>query len=256
MKQKAAVNFLVDTVSDPLEVKKAIRGLRAVRRLGLLAERALERLERDGKFDGRAPWLNRETYGRGYVLKYSRFPSMPEILRSDVPGYGPVRFRLARQPNPGPGPEFLNPDYLDVLVSGAVPELVLTERERASVWRSLNVEVPPESTGTLVPGEKKVGTIRLTSNGGTFYPESPSPSSSKSRSIALVKNQDAFAIRRVSTIVPMVLCGAVAESHPRIAVYCRNLQRWLHEDGHAERFLLDMREAAIKYKTVKQVLTD
>lgn len=232
-----------------------MRGLRAVVRLGRLAEGALAKLATDGEFDRRAAWLDREKYGRRYVLRHSRFPRMPEVSREDMPGYGPIDFHLSRQKNHGPGPKFLNPDYLDVIVTGPVPELLLTAEERAKKWRALNVELPPEGTGKILLGKRKIGALRLTTNGGTLYPEHPS-SVSRPRSIALLKNQSLDAVRRVASVISSRLFGQVAETHPKVAVCCRNMQRWLVEDGLAEQFLLDLRKASIDYKTVKSVITD
>lgn len=249
----AKVNFLVDTLSDPLEVNKAMRGLRAVVRLGRLAEGVIARLEKDGKFEGRAAWLDRERYGRAYILKYSRFPTMPKVTREDVPGYGPVSFRLAKQA--------MTPDwddksivFLDVFVQGAVPELVEVSRSRVRKRMSfedaeLVNSLMPEATGRLISGERRVGAVRLTTSGGTLYPEGTSK-----RSITLHKNVQPISVNRMSAILPAVLCGDVGESDPRTAVYCRSLRRWLVEDGLAERFLSDLRESVVNFKVVKDVM--
>ncbi len=255
MKKPPAVNFLVDTLSDPLEIGKAIRGLRAVRRLGRLAESVLARLEKDGQFDGRAAWLDREKYGKAFVLRYSRFPRMPKVNREDVPGYGPIEFRLVKQNVPGGWDS--GKIFLDVFIKGAVPELTKYHASKARA-RGMSPEdaelilgIVPEVTGRLISGERKIGAVRLTTNGGTLYPEV----TSSKRSITLLKNIPADSVHRVASFISAALCGKAGEIDPVAAVYCRSLRRWLIEDGLAERFLASLRTSVIDFQTVKSVIT-
>ncbi len=227
---KTPGTFLVDTASDPREVRKAVRGLRAMSKLGRLAEKALAELAENGHFDSRAPWLSPTTYSKKYLIKYSRFPSIPSMSREDVPGYGPLRVSVGKQPFSRIYGSVRH-NCLDVTVLVATP-------------------IP---AGQLVEKEVHVGHVKLNSNNNSFYP-SHHDEKARSRSIVLLRGVKPYYVRHVAKVLAEAAAGPEFEKEPVPAVYYGRLSQWLVEDGHAHQFLVDLRNLVDDYETVLDVI--
>jgi hypothetical protein len=236
--KKADTTFLVDTVLDPNGKAKVMRGLRAVARLGRLAEKALERLESDGSFPDRAPWLARSKYGRSYQLKYSRFPTIPVLSREDVPWYGPLSLKTGSVWKKEYGGFMV--DCVDVLVRAGV--------RRGETWE---------------PADMKIGYVKLNVSVSTFFPVLPPVINSdgvkieqkQPLSIPLLKGQPHWSVKAAAECVAENVAGS-KEATPFQAMLYASLTRWLVEDGHAESLLGEVRKYAISHKVVRRVLSD
>ena len=89
----------VGNESDPAEVRKALHGLRMMARLGCRAQRALDALERDGKFPHAVALLERDEYG-GCGLEALRvkaasgiFPARG-VTRDTLPGWEDLKLEF------------------------------------------------------------------------------------------------------------------------------------------------------------------
>ncbi len=238
--KKPETTFLVDTVLDPDGRAKVLRGLRAVARLGRIAERAMARLEAEGSFPERAPWLARSKYGRSYQLKYSRFPTIPTLSREDVPWYGPLSMKTGRvwKKEYGSGVFY---DCVDVFVRAG-------SRREDGLWE---------------PADCKIGYVKLNVSAATFFPTLPPVFDSGGvkveqkppHSIPLLKDQHHWHIRSAAECVAENIAGS-KEATPFQAMLYAYLTKWLVDDGHAERLLSEVRQYSINHKVVRRVMTE
>ncbi len=214
-------------------MRSAILGLRAVRRLGKLADHILSELEAKGHYDQRAPWLARTSYGRRSLhVKYSRFPSRPALTRDTVPGYGPVQvvhsYEVFEKKANG-----VKNDCFSVSVRAAVPD----------------------NAGGFTPSTVKVGYVRINSGSLSFYAVHHDPKE-RSRSFRILKQARRPSVVSLAKAVAEAAAGPGFRTDPFAAVYYGCLCDWLVKDGHAEAMFDELREMASSYKTVKHVLSD
>jgi hypothetical protein len=229
---KPKTRFLVDTAQDDREARRAVRGLRAMAKMGRLAASVLAEIEAKGHSQRRAPWLGRARFVPGYSVRYSRFPAIPPISREAVPGYGRLEVRTPGTPEVVKSGSF---EYLcyDVFVRAAVPV--------------------PETSGFTV-AEVKVGRVKLNVESATFYPLKEK--GEKAHSVALLKNvKPMSALQAARAIARSVAGGKELRSSPFAAVYLRSLESWLVEDGHAEAFLTELREFSLRHRLVNLVMS-
>jgi hypothetical protein len=228
---KILPTFLVDTKYDDRELRRAVRGLRAVQKMGKLAERALAEISRKGHYDGRAPWLAPPVYGKKYHIKYSRFPASPTLSRESVPEYGPVRvvpgYTTWKQKYGG-----FEYDCFDVRVRIAVP-------------------VPD---GTFSLSDVKVGFVKL-NVGSPAFNAVHFDEKERSRSVPLLRDPRRIHVVNTAKVIAEAAAGRGFRTDPFPAVYYGRLSEWLIEDGHVLSFLADIRQRAANHKLARQIIT-
>jgi len=206
-------------------------GLRAVRRLGRLADHVLSELETKGHYDQRAPWLAPAMYGRHYHVKYSRFPAIPCLTREVVPGYGPLQivhsYKTFLKKANGVESECFN-----VLVRAAVPD----------------------GSGGFKVSDVKIGYVRLNSGSFSFY-AAHHDGEERSRSFRLLKSARRGSVLAMAKAVAEASAGPGFRTEPFAAIYYGCLCEWLVKDGHAEALMEELRDMASSHQTVKTVLT-
>lgn len=228
---KIPQTFLVDTRYDQRELRRAIRGLRAVQKMGRLAEHALAELASKGHYDQRAPWMAPPVYGKKFHVKYSRFPARPTLSRELVPGYGPVQvvpgYTTWRRKYGG-----LEYDCFDVLV-------------RISV---------PSAEGGFSMSDVKVGFVKI-NVGSPAFNVVHHDKQERSRSITLLKDPRKTDIVSTARAIAEAAAGEGFRTDPFPAVYYGRLSEWLVEDGHARDFLTELRQKAAGHRLARLIVT-
>jgi hypothetical protein len=228
---KTLSTFLVDVNYDPRELRRAVRGLRAVQRMGKLAEHALAELAEKGHYDGRAPWLAPPVYGKKYHVRYSRFPASPSLSRESVPEYGPVRivpgYTTWKQKYGG-----LEYDCFDVLVRIATPS----------------------SDGAFSMSSVKVGFVKL-NVGSPAFNAVHHDEKERSRSVTLLKEPRRADVVNTAKVIAEAAAGKGFRTGPLPAFYYGRLSEWLVEDGHVVSFLAELREKAARHRLVRHILS-
>lgn len=227
---KILPTFLVDTKYDARELRRAVRGLRAVQKMGKLAERALAEIVEKGHYDGRAPWLAPPVYGKKYHVRYSRFPASPTLSRESVPEYGPVR---------------------------VVPGYTTWEAKYGGmVYDCFDVLVriaTPSPDGTFLISDVKVGFVKL-NVGAPAFNAVHHDEKERSRSITLLKDPRRIDVVNTAKAIAEAAAGIGFRTDPFPAVYYGRLSEWLVEDGHVVSFLAGLRQKAAEHKLARRIL--
>ncbi len=223
---------MVDVLFDARETRRAIRGLRAVQKMGKLAEHALSEIASKGHYDQRAPWLAPPVYGKKYHVKYSRFPALPTISRDSIPEYGPVR---------------IIPGYV-----------TFVQKYGGYEYDCFDVRVriaSPGPDGTFAMSDVKVGFVKL-NVGSSAFNAVHHDEKERSRSVTLLKEPRQADVLSTAKVVAEAAAGPGFRTDPLAAVYFGRLSAWLVEDGHALSFLSELRQKALGHKLARRILTD
>lgn len=228
--------FFVGTDSDARSVRRAISGLRAMVRLGRIAQAALDNISSKGSSDSRAPWVkfHHSAQKRRIVVSniaVSTFSAYSAPRRSDVPDTSGLEVEV--------GPVLKAEKYRFSEVFAPVPVLVSRDEWRWDTRR------------------KRIGYLRYTQSGGSFQPvyEEDEDGSWKSYVIRLrKKDQGSRDLSTVASCLAMHMVGGVRPSDPRTAEFSRSLRSWLVEDGTASRMLVSLGRVASRFALVDSVL--
>lgn len=232
---KRVSSFLVGTSSDPREVRRAIVGLRAMARMGKVAERALAEIGEKGHYSGRAPWIRKR--GSWLDLHVSRLPTRPEMTREGIPGYGRPAVSL-----------------------DSVHELEKVGGARYPVY-AVSATMACYAPDGWETRKVRIGRLRLNTKLGTFFPSLPSLEAGDG---VEDRKQKCYSVSLSRDVVPKVslMCRVLAENaagrrlgkDPRCAVFSRRMQSWLEEDGHGASVLEELREFAQRHRAVQHVM--
>lgn len=238
------LRFCVGNDPDPVLRRKALRGLRAMARLGRAAEAVLRDIESKGWSDRRSWWVGGRK-GKDWHLPRFRgpvpFPLHEPCTRESVPGYRDIRVELEGPVSDRHGSTPYN--AVEVVLSRPV----LRWGGRRVAWRR---------------ERSVVGKLRITSTGGTLYlsvPERKSRPEQRREEPGAIRILKEVGDRRKALMAANVATWVAddrADGAPPLAVDLRRkLPGWLLEDGMVDLWLDELRRFLSDRKIVSHVMT-
>ncbi len=226
---KKTPDICVDQDPDKRQVARALRGLRAMVRLGKLADKVLKDIDERGYSDERAYWFKSARYNE---FKKSSFPRAQEINRGHVPGY----------------------DSMELVVGGKVDD-----KSDSASYESYGVSLRAYFwTGwekkKWEKGARDVGIIRVTSSSPSLRAHSQRDSYTRNpKRIPILVGIKDSGVRSLANVITE--CVFKNQSPQDDGAQLRRMfPRWLMEDGTAERWLRELRKFTDDKKTVKKVM--
>jgi hypothetical protein len=230
--------FSVGNDADPKLVRKAINGLRAMAKLGKIAEKALRDIQEHGYCEDRSYWLQLNPYSHRRNFKLTNFPRFKPSDRDSIPGYLDMYLTFGDLKVDSSTFRTYNMINIDL----HHPKLEWDDSGK--YWWTQSVST--------------IGKLKILSSGGSIFLTAvhyPHLSKEKSGALRLFKTLRPYQRDWITRIVSIWIADYRLQGAPTIASQLRHqLPVWLVEDKFIDTWHQQFQQFIANYKSIKYVM--